>query len=334
MKLKLLDTLPKLESAAGEWTALHRVSPLSTPFESPEWLIPWTRHIFRGGRIWVLAFRQDGKLVGLAPLFCWGAEERTVSFLGAGISDYGDLLSAPGFEAPCKKALFEFLSLHRDEWERIDLREIVASSPLVDESSEPCSLCPVLDLATYPASMNAKHCTDLRRAQNKLKRQDVVTMSLASTADLTTHVDSFFTLYEARWGVLDESLKAFHREASQAFLQAGLLRLGLLSLGARPAAAIYAFTAGSTLYCYLSGYEPALSKLSPGAVLLGWMIDRAIAEGLHFVDFLRNTESYKYLWGARDRPNFRLTLTRDQMPALKTSASMKTESGVMSMPSG
>ena len=50
-----------------------------------------------------------------------------------------------------------------------------------------------------------------------------------------------------------------------------------------------------------------MAKLSPGAVLLEHVIERARAEGMADVDFLRHPEAYKYLWGAKDRQNYKIT---------------------------
>src|SRR3974377_16939 len=99
MKIEVLDSL---EPPRHEWTELCRRS-AATPFQSPQWLIPWTRHLFGGGEIWIVAMRDGGKLVGIAPLFRWGAHERRVSFLGAGVSDYGGLVCAPGLERGCAR---------------------------------------------------------------------------------------------------------------------------------------------------------------------------------------------------------------------------------------
>src|ERR1051326_4402630 len=60
-----LDTeLPALES---EWYMLWAECPHATPFQSPEWLIPWWNHLGQG-ELWILAVRRDNRLVGLAPL--------------------------------------------------------------------------------------------------------------------------------------------------------------------------------------------------------------------------------------------------------------------------
>ncbi len=70
-----------LESLRPEWSELWNHSPRATPFQSPEWLLPWTRHLFGGGDILAMTSRDEtGRLIGLAPLFRWGVEQRTLSF--------------------------------------------------------------------------------------------------------------------------------------------------------------------------------------------------------------------------------------------------------------
>lgn len=290
MKTEPIGSLAGLEALRPEWSELHSRCPRATPFQSPEWLIPWTRHLFGGGDIWALAMRDAGELVGLAPLFCWGIERRFVSFLGAGISDYGDVLFAPGLERACVAEMWLFLDRMRGQWDALDLQEVRCGSALLHgRLAEQCSVCPVLDLGTYPESMDRKHRTDLRRAQNKLR--DKIRFATAG-------FEEFLPLYQARWGPMADPLQRFHREAGGEF--------HLLHIDAEPAAAIHTLNSSQTLYCYLSGYDPSLAKLSPGAVLLGWVLDQATARGVREADFLRKTESYKYLWGARDRINYKI----------------------------
>ncbi len=278
--------------------------------------------MFGGGQIHALVLQDKTNLIGFVPLFCWGQEVRTVSFLGAGISDYGDILFLPGREAECIAATLQYLNQHGKEWDVLDLQEVPQSDVWQSACSLlACSVCPVLDLRTYPDSMDGKHRTDVRRSRNKLAKRSDLHMETASEATLHPSLDALFRLHAARWeskheaGVLGESkLQQFHREAAAAFLKHGGLRLQTLSVEGSIAAVIYAFAVRDTLYCYLSGFDPALSRLSPGAALLGWTVEQAIAEGLTYVDFLRQPEAYKYLWGAKDQPTFRLRLSRAEIP--------------------
>ena len=305
MIVEVIDSLDGLEKLKLEWLRLWQSCPTATPFQSPQWLIPWTRHIFGGGRICCLAIRQSSTLVGLAPLFTWGTDRRILSFLGAGISDYGDVLLVPGHEAECMSTLRRLLSDQIEGGCDLDLRDIREGSMLLDGwPREECAICPVLDLSSYPASMDPKHRTDVRRARNRFAKMPSVSYERAEAANLTERMHEFFLLHEARWTPLGETLRSFHLEVAHAFLETGDLRLSVLRVGDKPAAAIYAFRCGKSLYCYLSGFDPDMAKLSPGAALLGWVVEEAIEEGAREVDFLRDGEAYKYLWGAVNRTSY------------------------------
>ena len=67
MPAEEITSLDDLEALRGDWTALCDRSPRVTPFQRPEWLIPWW-HAFQPGEPWVLAVRKEERLAALAPL--------------------------------------------------------------------------------------------------------------------------------------------------------------------------------------------------------------------------------------------------------------------------
>ncbi len=136
--LEVIDSLAGLEGIREEWSALWTSDPRATPFQSPEWLIPWTRHLWGGGRIWTLLQRREGKLASLLPMFRWGAELEQLSFLGAGVTDYLDVIGEP-------------IDRLTGDWKHAVVDELREDSPLLHLGTpEPCSSCLVLDLpATY-----------------------------------------------------------------------------------------------------------------------------------------------------------------------------------------
>ncbi len=109
MRLKVIASLQGLEELKPEWFALFQRCPRATPFQSPQWLLPWIKHLFQGGQIRALAMYDEQELIRFAPLFCWGIQQRTVAFLGAGVSDYGDLIFSPGMESECVAMVWTFL---------------------------------------------------------------------------------------------------------------------------------------------------------------------------------------------------------------------------------
>ena len=131
----------------------------------------------------------------------------------------------------------------------------------------------------------------------------------AETLDVS--LGTLIQLHQRRWvtqgetGVLgDAAVLAFWQDAAPGLMAAGLMRLQLLRVGGVVAAAILALLAPGRIFFYLSGYDVAQSFVSPGTLLLGAMLEEAIAEGRSEAHFLRGQESYKYAWGAVDRRNY------------------------------
>ena len=63
------------------------------------------------------------------------------------------------------------------------------------------------------------------------------------------------------------------------------------------------------MYYYLGGFDPAAKHLSPGTLLIGHAVERAVEAGAEAFDFCKGREPYKYLWGATDTPTFTRRLT-------------------------
>ncbi len=276
-------------------------------------------------------------MAGLAPFFAWGyggqPEIIRISPLGAGITDYLDILTLPEFSRACSRLTFEHLA-ELEDWHVCDLQELRAESPLLsaplpdglDLRNVPCGVCPVIGLPPRMddllSQLDAKFRTDLRRAENRLRKHASLEIVQADRSNWKEILDALFRLHTARWqerqesGVLDaDALRAFHREAAERFLEGGMLRLYGLFAGGDCIAVQYNLSAKSRVYAYLSGFEPAWSKFSPGTVLLGYSIACAIEEGAAEFDFLRKRESFKYNWCARDRVNRRLVLSRGAQAA-------------------
>jgi CelD/BcsL family acetyltransferase involved in cellulose biosynthesis len=91
---------------------------------------------------------------------------------------------------------------------------------------------------------------------------------------------------------------------------AGLVHLFMLRINHHPAAAVFCFDAGSHLYLYNSGYDPAYAGLSVGLVSKALCLRWAIENGKQGLDFLRGDEAYKYDLGARDQEVFRVIVRR------------------------
>lgn len=316
-----------LEALREEWVALWERCPEASAFQRPEWLLPWCRH-YPHGELRVLALRREGRLVGLAPLHCWGdGERRVLSPLGSGSSDYLDVLLEPAHVAEGTAALTGWLARERKAWDRCEWSELRPGSPLLtlrppdgcEAEEEVQDVCPMLSLGSltdFPhGCVPARMLASLRTARRRAEAVGPVRFEAATRHTVDAWMEALFTLHAARWrargeeGVLGEaSVQAFHREVAHGFLACGRLALFGLTLRGQVAAVVYGFFDHAALRLYLSGFDPALARVSAGGLVLLHAMEEAARCGVGTFDFLRGREPYKYTWGARDRPIHRRRL--------------------------
>ena len=320
LEIHELTTTEELEALEPEWGELWRRALAATPFQSPAWLIPWWRHI-GSGALRVLAARAGGRLVGLLPLYLQEAEGEKLLPLGIAISDYLDCLYEDGQGPALATAMLRHLAERHHDWRVCELHPLPAGSPLLEApappgcASEVLSFEPCLVVEIPPEASNLRHVLPKRMRKNlryfggRAARLGRISFEMASMASVAEVLDALFDLHATRWardggpGVLgDPAIRAFHRGAAPALLREGLLRLRALRLDGRIVAVLYGMHANYRACCYMSGFDPDLSEISPGTLILAHAIEQAMAERAREVDFLRGREPYKYFWGVRERP--------------------------------
>src|SRR5690606_29821572 len=97
---RVLEGHAELAGLREPWQELFERCPSATPFQSPEWLLPWANH-HRPSRPWAVVIHdRREQLIGLAPMFLYRrGGPRALALLGAGASDYGHVLALPGRQA-------------------------------------------------------------------------------------------------------------------------------------------------------------------------------------------------------------------------------------------
>ncbi len=316
------DGLLRIE---GDWWTLWRNCPNATPFQSPAWLIPWWQS-FAPGPLATAAIFRGGELVALAPLYLERGQDPRLLPVGISLSDMQDiLLEADDPELP--EAIFHGIheAAARSGARRVDWPDVPpgASLEALPASSRWRAVwaddeaCPELDLSRGIQRVPAGKRRKLRMAWHRAQARGDAEIRDANEIGLEKWLDALFALHGARWrsrgedGVLaDDTVRAFHRRAVPALASAGLLDGRALLIDGRIAGVYYGLTHGGRAYAYLGGFDPAFVRESPGTILMGDAIEQAAARGCMHFSFLRGREAYKYEWGAADRPNRALTLTR------------------------
>jgi CelD/BcsL family acetyltransferase involved in cellulose biosynthesis len=305
----LITSPDALAAFAPEWLALCRRTPGATPFQTPMWLLPWWRH-FGSNDLAVIATPE-----AIAPLYIVREDDESLGmFLGTGNSDYLDVVG------DAAAIVDEMAQLDCQMW---DLQQLRPSSTMLTaplpagwtDSVDDHDVCLVLPLHEIPASTHFRK--KIRYYRRALARLGDVRVEAAGAENLDEQLDALFALHAARWqqrglpGVLaDDVVQQFTRDAARRMLDAGALRMYATRVAGRIVAVFYGLALGDTVYYYLSGYDPALEKLSIGTLLVAHAIDEAVRDGAATFDFLRGAEEYKYAWGAKDRVNRRRQMVR------------------------
>ena len=81
------------------------------------------------------------------------------------------------------------------------------------------------------------------------------------------------------------------------------------------AACAFNFDYCGRLWGYNSGVDRRFMELSPGWVLLAYVLQWAADNGRSEFDFMRGGEEYKYRFGAVDRHVMKAVVGRGEMPA-------------------
>ncbi|HVY59607.1 MAG TPA: GNAT family N-acetyltransferase [Xanthobacteraceae bacterium] len=318
-----------LHRLVPEWWSLWHRTPTATPFQSPAWLLPWWT-TFSPGELHVIAMRDGDRLVGLAPFYIESTpHRRRLLPLGISLSDYLDVLLDPQVADRAGRALVDHMENCRDlwdEWEVCDLRPeaLALRFPCpagCTETSDEVVSCPVLALP--PCYDGLRTCVParkrraLRMSRHRAERRGAVDVVPADHVTAAAMFSDLVRLHRARWeqrgepGVLDDPrVLRFHREALPGLIESGLARLYGLAIGGKCIAVYYGFQHGPCAYAYLGGFDVDYSFESPGTLLLGYAIERAVRDGAREFHFLRGREGYKYGWGAEDRPNRRRVFRR------------------------
>jgi hypothetical protein len=273
----------------------------------------------------MLTVREHSDLVGVAPLYIHSDQTdgiRQLTLLGNGITDCCDIL-LDGQVTGADQAVMDRLLDLMDSWTTYDFRDVPATSALiammrtrfrgwVSEDSP----CVAIDLDSWTGKGSgapAKVLAELRRRRRRAEELGKIRIKAAGSDNLAHALDELFRLHRYRWrargmdGVLSEdAVEAFHREIAERFARQHWLRLYCLYLEDRMIAANYGFSLRQHAYSYIGGFDPEFVSLGPAAMVIHHGIQAAAQEGAVDFDFLRGPEPYKYRWGGKSRPQYRI----------------------------
>jgi CelD/BcsL family acetyltransferase involved in cellulose biosynthesis len=323
------------EELEGEWNDLLHRSPADTIFLTLEFQRLWWRYLGEG-ESQVVAVRDSGELIGIAPLFATrnAQGERVLAIIGSvEVADYLDLIAVRGREQEVYAALADYLSgSGAPRWDTLDLCNIHQDSPtlailpaLAEAHDWAASVakedvCPILQLPgtwdEYLQVLGKKNRHELRRKLRRAEAEPGLHWYLVGLEhDLGNEIEDFLDLMAVSTpdkGVfLTSQMRSFFRELARVTYDAGWLQLAFLEVEGQKAAAYINFVYNNRVMVYNSGLDwETFPHLSAGIVLAAHCIRHAIEQGIEAFDFLQGDERYKYQLGGQDIEVRRLVVRR------------------------
>ena len=329
MKYTLINSLESFNALAADWNSLLAESVSNVPFLRHEYLRAWWDSL--GGGEWssgelaiVTAYRGD-ELIGIAPLFLTMHEGvPSLMFLGSiEISDFLDLIVRPDDLGDFVSGLLDFLASDSGlAWSALDWQNLLENSAtlptlcaesesrgwdFVQETLQPAPrvILPG-NFDEYLMGIKKKQRHEIRRKMRRAaaSEKNVRWYIVEDENSLDEEIEACCQLMAQdpeKQAFLTQTMKSQMKAAIHAAFDAGWLQLAFLEVDGEKAAGYLNFDYGNRIWVYNSGLDMKFRDLSPGWVLLGYLLQWANENARTEFDFMRGDEPYKYRFGGVDR---------------------------------
>ncbi len=184
ISVSLIKSFDKFRKIKKVWNHLVLESKCVSVFTTFDWVNMWINCFNIHRNLFIIIVKDNHKYIGIAPFYL--SDNRTIKFLGDGISDYGSIIASKKWENVVYYHIFNYLLTVSDKWNSIALNEVSEKNPLInyiannlkynqfEYVSSTASICPHIILGEswndYYKKLNRKFRRNLRNAQNLLDK--------------------------------------------------------------------------------------------------------------------------------------------------------------------
>jgi hypothetical protein len=334
MAIKLIQSVSEFNSLREVWNNLLIKSASDVPFLRHEYLTNWWKTLgggeWKSGELAILIDQTpEGELRGIAPFFIINQQ---VLLLGSHeISDYLDLITTEPVLPEFVDKIITFMASRKfPTWNKMVFYNLAENSPTLPflEKSiakagwnyrvENFHPAPSLELpGTWEAYLDqlderykGEILRKIRNAESYFLPVNWYTVTDQHQIDL--EMDAFLDLMREnpnKKAFLTPEMVNQMKLTAAAAHQEGWLQLAFLLVGDIKVAGYLNFDYGGKLLVYNSGIKSLFENISPGWVLLSYLIRQAIQEGKKELDFMRGDEPYKYQFGGKDKQLLKIEIT-------------------------
>ncbi len=309
----------------AEWRELLARDPQRHIFATPEWNRIWWDEFHEGKDLFALTMRRGDDLFAVAPLYRKHEGDRKILrwIGGIDLTDYLGPICSLEDRPDVAETLVRWLDETDVEWDEFDAHSMPVpfgfaeflveradhhGFPFSIEQEETSAVLRLpRDFDTYLARLSSKDRHELKRKRRRISREHPdATIRRATTDTLEEDMRTFVAMHREAEGLKGHFMRpevaTFFYRVARSLDRLGWLRLDFLEVAGRPLATTFSFEYNGTFYLYNSAFDPEWRRLSPGVVLVSYLIEEAIGSGLERFDMLRGPERYKYQLGAEAVP--------------------------------
>jgi CelD/BcsL family acetyltransferase involved in cellulose biosynthesis len=315
----------------AEWDQLAQETPGATVYHSPYWQQPTARTPDAVATLRLMTVHNDaGKLVAAVPLERrWGGHWRTIGYLTTAFHD--PLVAIENREQVVDALVRGVLQIDPD-LKDLTFQMLSPGSPYLDllprvakeaglggSDASLTTTDTVVPLAAtweaYLESLPGHDRRELRRKIRKCEEKGRARFVINDTEQtITKALRETFDLMEAEGGGKARKTKWLFRPhmklAAPPLAQSGRMIVYQLYVEDQLAAGNIALPQQNRQMMFNGAINAKMSHWSPGIVLWGMIIRRAIELGQTSLDLLRGLSTYKHELGAAEFPLMQLKLTR------------------------
>ncbi|GAA2228414.1 GNAT family N-acetyltransferase [Streptomyces nogalater] len=336
---ELVNDADVFAGLAPAWERLAGRCAAATPFQSHAWLHSWWLSYGRPGRLRLLLVRAGRDLVAAAPLMLVRRPLPALLPLGAGISDYADVLLDDADDGRAAGVLTEALA-DAARTALVDFREVRPGGavervydrwpgPRRTVPDSPCLELPAVPMdeliARLPSGKSGQ------RARAKLRRLAAlgVRRRTVGPEEVGTALDRLLALHRLQWqgrDVTSEHLRPRFRahllRAVGPMVRSGNAVVTEFRIGDEVVAVDLTLLSGGMAGGYLYGAHPGLRerRADVAVILLDACAELTGSGGPGTLSLLRGDEPYKRHWRPDRVVNQRLLMARRHTAPLLTAA--------------
>ncbi|MBX3235224.1 MAG: GNAT family N-acetyltransferase [Nitrospiraceae bacterium] len=320
-----LATDGEFSAVGNEWNALLRDSKQHDLLLTHEWFTMCRRWFCSEHELYVLIVRQDGRLVGFAPLqirrvMRCGITLRQLCFLHESLPWYrGDFVVADESDQVLA-AMLAYLSEHRQDWDLARFEGVAEQSRTVAalprlglpnglslgawESFNQASVMPIQrEWEDFLHSCGVHFRKHLRNNENRLRRAGALEFHCTrEPAEVDRQLRIVYSLQEDNHRHKQEQSPESDRVSAEAglflgkeFSRSGAAEVRLMTVDGKPVAGWFSVDLGRTSFALVTKHNVQFAKHSPGMVMMQEYLRDTWRSGADRIDCLM-TWPYVQRW--------------------------------------